>query len=97
MTRLVIVGAPGAGKSSVGQRVAKSMGVEFIDTDRQIEEQAGKPVGDIFVSDGEAAFRAMEAQAVIEAIKTDGAVVSLGGGAVLDPSTRAALADQPVV
>jgi shikimate kinase len=97
MTRLVIVGAPGAGKSSVGQRVADSMGVEFIDTDRLIEERAGKSVGDIFVSDGEAAFRALEARAVIDAMSTDGAVVSLGGGAVLDPSTRSALADQPVV
>ncbi len=97
MTRLVIVGAPGAGKSSVGERVARSLGAEFIDTDRLVEERAGKAVGDIFVSDGEAAFRAMEAQAVSDAINTEGAVVSLGGGSVLDPTTRSLLAGRPVV
>lgn len=97
MSRLVVVGAPGAGKSSVGQRVATRLGVEFLDTDRLVEDEVGKSVGDIFVSDGEAAFRAREAGAVARALEVDDAVVSLGGGSVLDPATRALLREQPVV
>ena len=97
MSHLVVVGAPGAGKSSVGQRVATRLGVEFLDTDRLIEDEIGKSVGDIFVSDGEAAFRAREAGAVARALEVDDAVVSLGGGSVLDPRTRVLLREQPVV
>lgn len=97
MSRLVIVGAPGAGKSSVGKRVAEALGCAFIDTDALVEEEAGKSVGDIFVSDGEAAFREREARAVASAISEGEAVVSLGGGSILDPATRELLRDQPVV
>ncbi|MHB1066314.1 MAG: shikimate kinase, partial [Candidatus Nanopelagicales bacterium] len=64
----VIVGSPGAGKTSVGRRVAERLGVAFIDTDHVVEERAGRPIPDIFVNEGEEAFRALEAQAVGETL-----------------------------
>ena len=97
MSRLVVIGAPGAGKSSVGQRVSRKVQAPFVDTDRLVEAEAGKSVGDIFVTDGEAAFRELEAAAVAEALTSPDAVVSLGGGAILDPRTRALLVGEPVV
>lgn len=93
----VIVGAPGAGKSTVGRRLAGRLGVDFADTDTLVEDRAGKPVADIFVSDGEAAFREMEREEIDHALRTFDGVLALGGGAVLDDTTRAALRDQRVV
>ena len=95
--RLVVVGPPGAGKTTVGALVADRLGVEFRDTDRDVEAAAGKSVADVFVDDGEAAFRAMEKQAVAAALEGCEGVVSVGGGAVLDASTRALLAGAWVV
>ena len=93
---LVVVGAPGAGKTTVGTLLADRWDVAFRDTDRDVEGQFGKPISDIFVDDGEAAFRAAEAAAVVAALTSHQGVLALGGGAVLDPSTRAALAGQRV-
>lgn len=93
----VLVGTMGAGKSTVGELVAATLGVGFADTDRMIEERAGKSVSDIFVEDGEAAFRALERETVARALAHHGGVLSLGGGAVLDPATQAALAPHRVV
>lgn len=93
----VIVGAPGAGKSTVGRAVAERLGVGFVDTDAIIEERAGKSIADIFIQDGEDAFRALEEEAVGEALATQAGVVALGGGAVLRDATRARLASQRVV
>ena len=87
----ILVGAPGAGKTSVGQRVAQQLGVDFVDSDVLVEQRAGKAVSDIFVDDGEPVFRAMERDAIRAALEDQGGVLSLGGGAVLDPDTRAAL------
>lgn len=86
--RAVLVGPPGAGKSAAGQAVADRLGIPFVDTDALVEQRAGKPVADIFVDDGEAAFRALEHAAVAEAVATCPGVVALGGGAVLDEGTR---------
>ncbi len=94
--RLVVVGPPGAGKTTVGALLARRWGLTFRDTDQDVEEQAGKPISDIFVDDGEAAFRGVEAAAVTAALTTHDGVLALGGGAVLDPSTRAALAGHHV-
>lgn len=85
---IVLVGAPGAGKSTVGRRLARRWGVDFHDSDHLIEQRAGKSVADIFVEDGEPAFRSTEREVIDEALGKLSGVLSLGGGAVLDPSTR---------
>ena len=95
--RVVLVGAMGAGKTTVGRLVAEALGVEFLDTDQVVEERAGRSVADIFVDEGEAYFRGLEREAVAEALRTHRGVLALGGGAVLDRSTRERLAGQRVV
>ena len=94
---LVLVGTMGAGKTTVGRLVAQALGAEFLDTDHLVEERAGKPVAEIFVDDGEAAFRALERTAVADALRTHDGVLALGGGAVLDPDTRRLLDGHRVV
>lgn len=94
---LVLVGPPGAGKTTVGQAVAAALGVEFVDTDVVVEAAAGKSVFDVFVDDGEDAFRALEREAVVLSLAEHGGVLALGGGAVLDPATRADLAGHRAV
>jgi shikimate kinase len=93
----VLVGAPGAGKSTVGALVAAGLGVAFRDTDVDIEARAGKPIPEIFVDDGEPVFRAMERDAVAHALAGFDGVLALGGGAILDESTRARLRGHTVV
>ena len=95
--RLVLVGPPGAGKTTIGRLVADRLGVEFRDTDADIEAVAGKSVADIFYDDGEQRFRALECDAVRSALETHEGVLSLGGGAVLDPDTRQLLQHHEVV
>lgn len=95
--RLVLVGPPGAGKSTVGQLVADKLGVGLRDTDADVERTAGKPITDIFVEDGEAAFRALERAAVAAALAEHAGVLALGGGAVMNAGTREALRGQRVV
>jgi shikimate kinase len=94
---LVIVGPPGAGKTTVGWLVAERHGVGFRDTDRDIEEQTGTPISDIFVERGESVFRGMERDAVRAALAEHDGVLALGGGAVLAADTRALLAGHRVV
>jgi shikimate kinase len=93
----VLVGPPGSGKTTVGQALADALGVEFRDTDADVEATAGKPIKDMFVEDGEEAFRAAEERAVRTALDEHPGVLALGGGAVLSPRTRAALSGHPVV
>lgn len=92
---LVLVGPMGAGKTSVGRRVARTLGVTFIDTDKRIAQEHG-PIPAIFAAHGEAHFRGLERAAVAAALD-EGGVVSLGGGAVSDADTRALLRRYPVV
>ncbi len=94
---VVLVGPPGAGKTTVGRLLAESLGVGFRDTDADVAAAAGVPVPDIFVDQGEAQFRRLEAAAVTDALATHDGVLALGGGAVLDPATRAALVGRRVV
>jgi shikimate kinase len=97
MTTAILIGPPGAGKSTVGPLLAGLLGVGFLDTDSVIEEAVGKPVGDIFIDDGEAAFRALEQPAVAEAIEGHHGILALGSGAILDAGARRLLAGHRVV
>ncbi|MEN2417875.1 shikimate kinase [Streptomyces rimosus] len=94
---VVLVGPPGAGKSTVGALLAERLGVGYRDTDADIEAGAGKPIPEIFIDQGEPHFRELERQAVRAAVETHPGVLSLGGGAVMDDGTRALLAGLPVV
>jgi shikimate kinase len=93
----ILIGPPGAGKSTVGRLLAGLLQAEFLDTDSVVEDAAGKPVGDIFISDGEAAFRDLERDAVARSLASHPGILALGGGAVMDPGTRQLLAGQRVV
>ncbi len=93
----VLIGPPGAGKSTVGQLLAALLGAEFAETDALVEAAAGKPVSDIFIADGEPAFRGLERAAVAQALASHPGIVALGGGAVMDPDTQQLLAGHRVV
>ena len=95
--RAVLVGPMGAGKSTVGRLLAKAWDCALRDTDQDIEAAEGRPVSDIFVESGEEYFRALEHDAVLAALGSHDGVLALGGGAVLDERTRAALAGHRVV
>ncbi|WP_433538263.1 shikimate kinase [Micromonospora sp. CA-249363] len=94
---VVLVGVPGCGKTTVGQALANSLGVEFRDTDTDIEKMAGKTIPEIFIDEGEEHFRALERAAVAAALAAGTGVLALGGGAVLAEETRAALVGHRVV
>jgi shikimate kinase len=95
--RLVFVGAPGSGKTTIGKQVAQKLGVEFIDVDNEIEMDEKTTISDIFVKKGEAYFRQLERTKISELLNSFNGVLSLGGGSVLDETTRQALAIAPVV
>lgn len=95
--RALLVGAPGAGKSTIGRALAERLRVEFRDTDDDIVAIAGKAIADIFVDDGEDAFRALETEALRRVLEESDGVVSLGGGVVLREENRELLAGRPVV
>ena len=95
--RVVIVGPPGAGKSTVGRLVARRLGLPFRDTDKDVEAVAGCSVADVFIDSGEAAFRELEKAAVALALIEHSGVLALGGGAILDAGTRELLVPQTVV
>ncbi|MEU5808360.1 MULTISPECIES: shikimate kinase [unclassified Streptomyces] len=93
---VVLVGPMGSGKSTVGQLLARRLGVPYRDTDADIVAAQGRPVSDIFVDEGEPYFRELERQAVAAAVAEHTGVLALGGGAVLDEDTRRLLSDLPV-
>jgi shikimate kinase len=95
--RVVLVGPPGSGKTTVGQVLAELLGVEPRDTDRAIEAEQGQSISDIFMGEGEPRFRELERVEVATSLASHTGVLSLGGGAVMDPATAAALAGHTVV
>jgi shikimate kinase len=94
---VVLIGPPGAGKTTVGLELAALLGVELRDTDRAIELQQGRSVSDIFLDEGEPRFRELERAEVASSLASHRGVLSLGGGAVMDPGTAASLAGHTVV
>ncbi|GLZ44123.1 shikimate kinase [Actinomycetospora sp. NBRC 106375] len=93
----VLVGPPGAGKSTVGALLAERLGVVFTDTDTIVETTAGRAISDIFLTDGEPAFRTMERDAVAAALSEHDGVLALGGGAVMTEAVRDLLDGHPVI
>jgi shikimate kinase len=94
--KVVLVGLPGAGKTTTGRRLAKILVVPFADTDDLVEATTGRTVRDIFAESGEAAFRAAEAAAIRAALTDFDGVLSLGGGALTVDSTRDLIASSGV-
>lgn len=88
---LVLIGFMGSGKSSVGRIAAKALGFQFIDTDQLITERTGKQISEIFATEGEETFRALETSALEEFLDRVHCVISTGGGAVLSPKNRSVL------
>lgn len=88
---IVLVGFMGSGKTTVGRVLASRLGRSFVDTDRLIEARAGRSIAEMFRSDGEIGFRAVEREIVLEALEAPDAVVALGGGAVNDPDVATRL------
>lgn len=97
MARVVLVGPPGSGKSTVGAALAELLGLPLHDTDAAIEAAQGRTIADVFVEDGEPAFRALERAEVARALAEEDGVLALGGGAPVDPDTAQLLAGQTVV
>jgi shikimate kinase len=92
-----LVGMPGSGKSTVGVELAGRFGVPFVDLDAEIERATGRSVAEIFAERGEPAFRALEADALVDASGHDPSVVACGGGVVLEPANRIALRNTGIV
>jgi shikimate kinase len=86
--RVVLIGMPGAGKTTIGRRVAKLLGVGFLDADHAIVERTGRSIADLFATDGEVGFRTVEAEAIVEALATFDGVFALGGGALTTSTVR---------
>ncbi|WP_053852285.1 shikimate kinase [Streptomyces sp. NRRL B-24085] len=94
---VVLVGPMGVGKSTVGRLLAERLAVGYRDTDDDIVAEQGRAIAEIFVDEGEPAFRAIEKAAVRRALAEHDGVLALGGGAILDEDTRALLAGQRVL
>jgi shikimate kinase len=99
LKKIVLIGPPGAGKSSIGKALAKELNLNFIDSDSEIEKISHKKISEIFIEDGEPAFRLLEVDVVRKVLADFDGVVSLGGGAPINPEIQEVLQDAnyPVV
>jgi shikimate kinase len=95
--KAVLIGLPGSGKSTIGRRLAKALGLSLLDTDTAIEDTTGRSIADIFAADGEQEFRRIEEDVIRSALQSHHGVLSLGGGAVTTPGVRDALAGHTVI
>ena len=91
MSRILLIGPPGAGKSTIGVALAKELSTDFIDTDQEIERETGKAITDIFVVDGEPRFRAIELETLKTVLTLESGVISLGGGAPISQEAQEAI------
>ena len=89
--KIVLIGPPGAGKSTVGRALAKLLNLDFIDSDKEIERVTGRKISEIFVEDGEDFFRKIELSTVKELLNNFNGVISLGGGAPINSEIQAIL------
>jgi len=89
---LVLVGMMGAGKTTVGRRLASQLGFEFVDSDAEVEKAAGMPIPEVFEVHGEAEFRAGEARVMARLLKKPRTVIATGGGVLLNDETRERIA-----
>ena len=95
--KAVLIGLPGSGKSTIGRRLAKALGVVLLDTDTAIEQTTGRTIADIFAADGEQEFRRIEEEVVRDALGSHDGVLSLGGGAITSSGVREALSGHTVI
>jgi shikimate kinase len=95
--RIILIGPPGAGKTTIGKMLAKELELDSIDTDSEIERQTGKKISDIFLEVGESGFRKIEREIVINSLKEDNVVISLGGGSIIDSEVEGLLRSEPRV
>ena len=99
LNKIVLIGPPGAGKSSIGRSLSKEMNMPFIDSDSEIEKIAQKRISEIFVDDGEQAFRKIELEVVSDLLRDFTGVIALGGGAPMNAEIQIKLekSDFPVI
>jgi shikimate kinase len=95
--KAVLMGMPGSGKSTIGRRLAKALGLTLLDTDAKIIETTGRTIADIFSNDGEQEFRRIEEEVVRAALSEHDGIISLGGGAITSPGVRDALSGHTVI
>jgi shikimate kinase len=93
---IVLIGMMGVGKSSIGRRLGARLGIPFVDADAEIEKAAGMSIADIFARHGEAAFRNGEARVIARLLSSGPQVLATGGGAVMNPATRALIQEKGV-
>jgi shikimate kinase len=95
--KVILIGPPGSGKTSIGKLLAKKKNLIHVDTDQEIETKTGRKISDIFLEDGESGFRKIEREVVLQSLELDSAVISLGGGSILDGEVSKKLENEKYV
>lgn len=96
-SNIFLIGPMGAGKTTIGKRLAELLALDFIDSDHEVELRTGVDIPYIFEREGEAGFRRREKQVIADLTQREGLVLATGGGSVLDPDNRRCLADHGLV